>query len=193
MSSGMSSKKAMRKNPPWKAGDFWDDWRRPPPYNIGNCCTHRDTVRECPFNHFRWLVRWVPRLWTEDQKANRLAVCERLDTTSSRRRRFLKPHCHLWWDAGASIHPEVKQASTEWRKPGEVTSWKPRFVFLLGKFLQRFFGIAETHCSSIFSMNGVQLMLRTTANCLMKWNCPIDEKSETCLFEVWLCSTTTLH
>ena len=45
---------------------------------------------------------------------------------------------------------------------------KSKLIFQLEKILQRSFGIAEAHCSLIFSMKCVKLMLRTTANCLMK-------------------------
>ena len=54
---------------------------------------------------------------------------------------------------------------------------EPRLVFVLGKFLQRFIGITEAYYSLIFSRYGVQLMLSTTANCLMKWYCLIDDES----------------
>ena len=47
--------------------DPWDDWRRPPPYNMENCW-------EYPTNHIRWFglpkmsEKCVPRLLAEDQK-----------------------------------------------------------------------------------------------------------------------------
>ena len=64
--------------------------------------------------------------------------------------------------------PECKQVNTERLKPGEAAPQKVKTRLSAGKIGATFFGVAEAHCSLIFSTNGVQLMLRTTANYSMK-------------------------
>ena len=63
---------------------------------------------------------------------------------------------------------ESKQTSMEWLKLGETTQQKPKTRLCVGKVLATFSGIAEAYCPLIFSTNQVQLMPRTTAECLMK-------------------------
>ena len=105
--------------------DPWDDRRRPPPYNVGNCCRRRNIKRECTqsivsddLGYRKVSARWVPRLSTENQKANRLAVCERLGTISNRGK-VLSRHivtCDKTW-----VHhyiPESEQPNMKRRNLG---------------------------------------------------------------------------
>lgn len=79
---------------------------------------------------------------------------------------FLEAHCHLWWGVGVLLHPEVEVGKHEVAEAWITSSMKSQHPsFCCGSFsdfqgLQHFF----------FSMNPVELMLRTTSNCLMKWN-----------------------
>ena len=111
-------------------------------------------------------------------ESNRLAVRERLGTISNRRMisrgtlsSVMRRGCII-----TSRSPSTQAGVAKIYR----SSRKTKLVFLLGKFLRHLLEIAETYYALIFSVNDVQSMLRTTANCLMKWNWPIDEKSDIC-------------
>ena len=111
----------------------------------------------------------VPLLLTKDQKQIVLPGAKDVSRYRTEEDDFLK-HIVIYDKTFVHHHiPETKQANMECGENEERHRGNPRLVFLLGQFLQRFFGIAEAYCTLTFSKNGVQL-LRTTANCLMKQN-----------------------
>ena len=122
--------------------------------HVGITCGSTRSIGSGDLGHRKLSARWVPRLLTEDQKANRLAAFERLGTISNGRGWFLEARCHLRWDVGTSW--QSRQTRMEYKNLEKRHSWKPRLVFLLRKFLLNFSGIAEAHCSLIFSVIGVQ-------------------------------------
>lgn len=88
---------------------------------------------------------------------------------------FLKAHSHLWWNVAASLHLRVQADKHELAKPYRTSFLgTPKPVFLLGKLLQRFF---RDWRNMLLATKGVQFMLHTTSNCLIKWNWPIDKKT----------------
>ena len=117
--------------------DQWDDGRRQPPYNMVNCCTRRNIVWECQ--------RSAEKCWQGEflaswrRKAHRLTLCERLDTISNKGDDFLS---HIVICDETRVHhyfPQSKQASMEWREPGETATRKAKTRLPAGKDLATFF------------------------------------------------------
>lgn len=95
-------------------------------------------------------TRWVLLLLTKYQKTNHLAGCDKLLARYRTEVDDFSKHsviCDEMW-----VHhynPETKQAAWNGENLTKQHHRKPRSVFLLGKFLQRIFGITEAYCATI--------------------------------------------
>ena len=98
-------------------------------------------------------------------------------------------HCHLWRDVGAQLHLGVCAYKHGVAKTRRSTTAENQDLSFCREVLATFFEIAKAYCSLIFSVNDVR---GDCVHRLMKWNWPINEKGETCLFEVRFCSVTSL-
>lgn len=142
-----------------------------------------------------WKVsaKWDTRLLTEERKANRFTVCERLLTQywaeGDDLLRFIVICDDMW------VHHYTRELCKHvGRNPGEAELWMCAKICLsAGKVVDTFYGIVEAVCLLIFFMTCKQLMLHTTANCLVKWSWLFNlENARDDLLKVWFCSMKIL-